>query len=723
MSRPLFNCLILSLATFFLCSTFAGESAGAALLQKLNNDTVEVEDKVDALEGFKKSELDAASARALIALIKTCDPALIVPLLELAGPKDEKFSIETIALVVNSGAADPLRAREAIAGVLEVETLSTFQVVEPLCIIYAGLLDQALDTPTLDVLLPATAQAKTLPYVFGSTPFLFKAVFLRMVKHTAPEKRARGFDWLSHGLIAPVLRDEDASTLAEIADGPIPTDAALATALLLRCTHHKIEKGAWSAWLKADGRQLIIDAACAAALDNKLGVPERKFALDQLRQGFLPEKYLDRVAELSKHLATAVDQPFPIRKQALDTMLLTRRMTENANYKVEALKTLSGLLNDADMKLEAFRWMDTLEGALESPEMVSRLLEMMRDKKQDIAFRAYLSSRLARVQKSPEFQRAAVEVLSEAEHAAFIAEAALRHSTGKNLGRNTSAWRAFLNGAYGPQAAVQAELETPVAPLEKLNGFQLTVESIDLDSSIEFNEKHAPKVTRTLNVNAQLKWPEELLVINSSGYVIQEVRFDDGSKMLVDWQKTAMQGTEMAHWWTAFRSEVKGQGDPSRQFQLYLGHPDHAISGIAHLHGYITVKRAKTTKAVQLSSPLQWIGKPLTQPELAKLNLCVAKLSDKSVQLTISRKSGHAQILKSVEFLNGAGEKIKATIARVSDAGDSQQFDLILSAPFPADGSIGFTVFDGSIEERIPFELNNLYLDDTPVKPPAAPEF
>jgi hypothetical protein len=723
-------CIVLSLFSPSVC--MAGESA-QDLLKKLQSPELDLDEKTAALEEFQIAELDENGAEILLGMTKNCDVKLIDPIVVLAAKKYTTRTLDVLERLVKSSEGDADRLLGALNSVMESPQLATLQGLEVISKAYIEVLEHALQGGKLSTVMPEAAQSKNLQYIIGSKPFLFKPLFLRLA--AAPNTLKLGLGWLEHSYVAPVLRDEDIPALIDSLEKTSPEHAAVISNLLLRVTHSpgkRIEHpAAWRTWWNEQkGNSRILDAAFAAAADRKLDLKERRFALEQLRPGFLPENQLQRVATLAKTLVVSPEEPLEIREPALNTLVSSPLMLTDKNFRLETSRTLLELFSEPTLKWRVIEWLAAVEGLIETPEITAKLQATIRDRLQDLRFRAYVADILARKKPSPELSLASLEVLQDAEQTANLAASALKMSTGKDLGRKLADWRELLHGIPAPEPAPKALVEP--GGMEPTD-YQLTVHSIYSDSHIEFEKDNALKVTRTILLNSILKWPTTKLVAANTGYVIQEVMTDTGEKTIVDWQRTTQYRVEIQNWFARKHADTgnpaPGKADAvteQRMIQLMLGSPQQNFSGLAKAKGYVVMKSARKIKQVDLKSPREWVGKYIDLPDLKELRIFISKLDGKNVQISHSGSFAKYMLLKKIEFLTGAGESIPWSLQGrpvVGDAEDALQSTLILDFPFPVDGIIVFHLYDDIYEERVPFELKNLRFDNGPIKPPAPPEF
>jgi len=692
-----------------------------SLVRAVRDTQIPVDERLQSLLVFE-SKLSPASAKLLIEFIPQAEPELLPGLAAiLAENQQREAAVEALCAHLLTCSKAPARAVAVLQSVYESvpDNITYRPMWRRAALAFADMLDAAGDADCAAVL--STAQMFIAEKFFPRAPDRYARAVLTRLKSRVPAVRGLAALWLDSGLAALLRETEIAGLIETLGQDEHLSDKL--THVLGKVTHFRAtateaagQVAEFKAWWKKNVQTFrVIDAALAVVQDQTRELAERRFAVNQVSHfDTLPPDQLAKVIQVLMRLAEDKAQPLHVRADALLNLVQSPVVYEQAK------PLLVRLTDDPQLYRNAL----SLLCIHESPDVLALLKTFLAEPATRHELKCFAAECASETAKAKEFAPAIMDFFNQEAAAGRIkqdepAPRALMRAIEKLEGGKEIDWNKRLNAAPAPVPAPVIDAASKVTPVE-------------LQSRRAYNFKTGMTRPHQLTLTLDLTPPAGQHVVSMDGYALLDVVTDTGERLRSDWQRTILLGHQI-HQWKSTRAPFSEPQQPkAERLTIQLGSPLNAVKTLPVINGYFTLRCADDTSRFNVPRS-QWNGQPLDVPHLRELGTSVS-VEGKTITLKMLNENRKTGVLYRVIVVDVDGKELDWTLASESAergkraAPDKAREPGVLvyrleTTGLPANAVIAFELFNSLREERVPFQLKNIPLENVPVKPPEAPDF
>jgi len=726
------------LLVLIFCLTFPSLHAAEAVIPLLES-TRTVSEKRRELFRIKKT-LEKATCASLIKMLESdkLELQLIHPLAQMlvrSGFGNEM--VQTLCRKLQESKNDAGKSVELTSILADLRVCATSEHRGAFAESLIKLLNQT-DVQAINNLLAVP----NLP--IDSRPAKFKDLLLNALKMNDLALQEKALSLLQETYPACILSEREIPTILKLAANQENSTApAQARDLLSTITHLAFaDSESWEKWWKANSFSFrIVDTAKRICTDDIQPLKHRLFALHQLNPVYRSEDELPNIVPIFIKIAENKNLDATLRKSAL-IMIRQLRLVESPVWKRKFAETAFSLLDKTELTtdiIEIFAYTDEAN----DPIIREKFLALMLDQKTLPLVRATAALTLAGTDARAEVGKHAVALLRyfqklelDDDEPIDILVTCLEEIAGKSFGADADAWEREILGIPPPPGVLE-----PPTVTEKKGGRIRTRQPVRIDpNEVKFDiaknerfkvipfsldsRRHSDfnSIPHSIIMGMYVVFQKNTNVVSSSGYVLQSVETESSELLKTDWQRTISNEMPVHRWETAESTLTLNTTNAWISAMVNLGSPSKSVTGFKHIKGYFSINVGAGEKAIKLDNPFEMIGKRLDYPELRASSIIIEKVDDRSIILTHTNRIAQLRTLKGLRIL--AEDNTPIDYQAKSEFGrDSVKVEISTAAPLSKKGKLIFLVFESVKDERVPFDLTNVRLEQTPVKPPKQPDF
>jgi hypothetical protein len=223
--------------------------------------------------------------------------------------------------------------------------------------------------------------------------------------------------------------------------------------------------------------------------------------------------------------------------------------------------------------------------------------------------------------------------------------------------------------------------------------------------------------TPFLGLRIGLDHEDDLLTVGTTGARLEKASTDAGESL------SSGQGMDRGEVRVLQAWECPEDQPVETSYWVTLSIPTKPFDGLSLVKGHCFARYAEGTKCVAVRNLSQWRGKVIGLPSLSDLGMEVTLMEGARLVLAQPNSTEICARIKAVEFRGAAGKSIKWWCPGRVDSQDGRKvlYELTFDSPLPADADMVITLYQGIVEEAVPFEVKDMMFVQRAVKPPAPP--
>jgi hypothetical protein len=729
--------LILMLAAPLIWRGVAAEELSSAeFCAKVSDLLLSDHDKAQLLFKFN-GVVDAKEADTLHQYLKTISVELLPSLARVLARQHAEKTFQELLAQVRAGPTDAERAVKALSACWDTSIIKHFglrQATQRAADAYLTGLNKALGTEAFSTLSDISFDTDMM-YLSGGRPDLMSRFALKLLDRHEPPLRQMGVQWLQYKSpfgqlpFLAMISTAEVPSLIKLCESANNEEAVAAQFSLELISHFRpaLSPGqkpsdAWNSWWQEHQAKFsVFNAAIAAAGSANTAIPERLFAVQQLNIDHARETDQLRAFTALKGLLSDKTAPFEVRREALFEITASERVLLPGELRKQAIPVFLSLLADGELRDWFLKESINLK-IVDIPEIRAQVLALVTAPDTPRPVKAHAAGTLAAA-TNPRDCAPAILKLLESELAlpaddvsrdvcSRLAINALKTITGKDFGADVAAWARELKGEPQPEAAV-------AAPTRKEERFQVVPVSIASLRRYDFASRQV--LPGTLQMQVRVIYSQNIHVVASSGYIIDQLLTDGGERIKSDWQAAAG-GFHFSNYWWERREPVNAENKmTSLDMGFDLGQSLMPFKAIKVLKGELIMKTASGTQKIERPAK-DLVGKPLADALVRDLRFRVNRMAGRTVEFQHSMEPAHFSRIKQLQFVDENGDAVEFKIVKEMDTKQKLYLFTCTLNSAPEKVKIQLDVFDTVGDERIPFEFTNVPFEPVIEKPPA-PQF